>query len=146
MRLAPSFATFGKEGKASGQLVHRNPGGDQTGDGLTQAAGLERHCGLIRKLAFMKRSRLEARRHNDERDMGAGLGLRHAPASLLSLWHDGTCCQIERWTPCLFGPVEMPRPFGVKGGFNNENNEIICSWESCKSVSWIHEALGSTAG
>ena len=38
----------------------------------------------------------------------------------------------------------MTRPFGVKGGFNNK--EFICPWESCKSVSWIHEALGSTAG
>ena len=143
------FCNFWKEDNASGQLGGPKPWrrGDQTGDDLMQAsAGPERHCGLIRKLAFMKRSRLEARRHNDEHDTGAGLGLTHTPAILLSLCHDGTYCQIEPWSPCLVGPVDMPGPFGVKGGFNNENNETICPWESCKSVSWIHEALGSTAG
>ena len=132
---------LGKSARHQSNLVDRNPGGDQTGCDLMQAAaGPERHCGLIRKLAFMKRSVLEATYQNDEHDT-EGFGLRHTPAILLSLWHDGTYSQIERWSPCLVERADLSRHFGVKGGFNNENNEIMCPWESCKSV-----ALGSTAG
>ena len=77
---------------------------------MQTATGLERHCGLIRKLAFMKRSRLQTACQNHEHDTGEGLGLRQTPASFLSLQHHGNRVKMEPWNRCLFGPVDMPRP------------------------------------
>ena len=44
---------------------------------------------------------------------------------------------------CLLGLMNMTRPRGVEGSFNTE---IICIWESCISISCIHEVLGRAAG
>ena len=110
-----------------------NPGGDQTGDDLMQAAAApERHYGLIIKLAFMTRSRLQAT-YQSERDKGAEPLL--GPSLPLAPWQKDF--KME-WNPCLLGQMNVPRPRGVKGGINCE---IICIWESCISISCAHEVL-----
>ena len=61
-----------------------------------QAAGPQRHYGVIHKLAFIKGSRLQATYQNEERDAGARLGLRNTPANLLCLWQTDERAQASR--------------------------------------------------
>ena len=84
-----------------------------------EAAGPKRHYGLIDKLAFIKGSRLQATYQSKEHDKGAEPLL--SPSLPVAPWQKDF--KMERRNPCLLGLMNVPRPRGVKGGFNSE---IIC--------------------
>ena len=119
-------------------FLDRNAG-RQTGDHLMQVAeGSELHGCLIRKLAFMKRSSLQATCQHEELDKGAEHGLSSCkPCLPPAPWQKEI--KMERWKPRLLGKMNMARPRGVTGRFT----DIICIWDSCISICCIHEALGT---
>ena len=97
------------------RAVDRDPRGDEI---RSHASCSKRHYGLIDKLAFIKRSRLQATCQS-ERDKGAEPSL--SPSLPRSPWLKDF--KMEQRNPCLLGLMNVPRPRGVKGGFNSE---IIC--------------------